>query len=68
MTYRPMASLVIEQLQTIVAIHGDVEVVVYDNSVDEEYHDIEIEYNDDDGKPVVLIGIDPKEERENNEL
>lgn len=58
------ASRAAQLLNEIVETHGDVEILVYDNSDDNSYSDVEIEYNDDiPDQPVVLIGIDSHEEK-----
>lgn len=58
------ASRAAQLLNEIVETHGDVEILVYDNSDDNSYSDVEIEYNDDvPDQAVVLIGIDSREEK-----
>lgn len=60
-----MLSELVHQGQMMLDEHGDLPVVLYDNDADESYgQTLDMEFNDDvPGEPVVLIGFEPSEEK-----
>lgn len=47
----------IRQLQKTHDTYGDLPVIVYTNSPEAEFSDIDVEFNDDSGDPVIMISV-----------